>query len=94
MARTDAVEHPNIWAYASACAAAATPDRRVAIVAEDLLKALEESIHRARAARRRQPCKRCDGDGYVEVFDDEVMQIVATYGCTACGGTGVVGDVD
>lgn len=40
-----------------------------------------------------RPCRRCDGDGYVEVFDDEIMQIVATHDCPTCGGTGTVGDV-
>lgn len=31
------------------------------------------------------PCPRCDGDGYVDVFDDE-GHVIGARNCDACGG--------
>lgn len=39
-----------------------------------------------------EKCPVCEGDGWCQEFDDEVMQVVAEHDCYECGGTGIAPD--
>lgn len=39
-------------------------------------------------------CRDCDGDGWVHVWSQDGMDIVANTDCVVCGGTGVLDEPD
>lgn len=35
------------------------------------------------------PCRRCEGDGYLDIVDPETGGVIGPRPCDACGGSGV-----